>query len=287
MCFKTRIRRGRIRKTNPGRGDSVNQSILKGRGRFFFIAAAVLLLGAAAAPSAQEHQVQKAKIYEEIYPLLGEGDLYCSFLIDEDPKPELSIVGAEREYERDILSDGDVVYLNQGRDDGLEVGQLFIVYESGKNIPGFGTIVFKRGRVRVEALVAHQASAVIEKSCGWIRKGDFLRPFEPLEPVMGKDLGYDIPPFEVEGSKGEVIFLDTEFNQIGSQQWALVSMGQQAGLQVGQQLIIYRIVREGAPVQIFGNSVVIDVQSETATIKMLSCRDAVRIGDLVMFHPTR
>lgn len=265
----------------------MNQSILKGRGRFFSIAAAVLLLGAAAAPTAQEHQVQKAKIYDEIYPLLGESDLYCSFLIDDDPIPELKIVGAEREYERDILSDGDVVYLNQGREDGLEAGQLFIAYEGGKDIPGFGPVCFKRGRVRVEALAAHQASAVIEKSCGWIRIGDSLKPFEPMEPVMGKDLGYDIPPFEVEGTKGEIIFLDTEFNQIGSQQWALVSMGRTAGLQVGQQLILYRIVREGAPVQIFGNSVVIDVQSETATIKMLSCRDAVRIGDLVMFHPAR
>jgi len=45
------------------------------------------------------------------------------------------------------------------------------------------------------------------------------------------------------------------------------------------------IIQEGAPLQIFGNSVVIDTQTKTATIKVLSCRDALRIGDLVQDKP--
>lgn len=237
--------------------------------------------------SAQEHQIQKAKIYDEIYPLLNDVDLYCAFLILDDPVPELMVVGAEREYEREILSDGDVIYLNQGRAEGLEQGQLFLVMEVRDDLAGYGPLAFKRGRARIEALSDHQASAVIEKSCGWIHKGNILVPFQPREPLMGKDLGFDIPPFEVEGTKGKIVYLETDFNQVGSNQWALIDCGRESAIQIGQQLILYRIVREGAPLQIFGNSVVIDVQNETATVKVLSCRDAVRIGDLVMVRPSR
>jgi hypothetical protein len=50
-------------------------------------------------------------------------------------------------------------------------------------------------------------------------------------------------------------------------------------------MIHYRRVREGLPIQILGNCVVIDVQSRTSTIKVLSCRDIIRKGDLVMERP--
>jgi hypothetical protein len=265
----------------------VNQHTSTAWGRIVGIGLVLFLMGAAGLGFGQENQIRKAKIYDEIYPLLNEVDLYCSFLVHDGPKPEIMVIGAEREYEREIMSDGDVIYINHGRADGLEPGQLFQVLEFTDGMLGYGPLAFKRGRARVEALSDHQASAVIEKSCGWIRKGDYLIPFEPREPLMGKDLGYDVPPFEVEGAKGEIIYLQTDFEQVGSNMWALIDCGQEAGIQIGQQLIIYRVVREGAPLQIFGNCVVIDVQKETATIKVLSCRDAVRIGDLIMVRPAR
>jgi hypothetical protein len=183
----------------------------------------------------QEDQIKRAKIYDDIYPLLSEVDLYCSIMIWDEKKPKIKIIGAEREYEKEIMSDGDVVYINKGKEDGLEQGQLFIILEIEINVPGFGPVAYKRGRLRVMDLAANRASAVIEKSCGWIRIGNYLIPFEPKETVMGKDLGYDISPFEVS--------------------------------------------------QIFGNVVIVDIQNKTSTIKILSCRDAVRIGDLIMARP--
>ena len=104
-------------------------------------------------------------------------------------------------------------------------------------------------------------------------------PFEPKESIIGKDLGFDIPPFEVEGTKGKLIYLETSL-QIGTGGWALIDIGTESGIQVGQQLIVYRKVKEEAPLQVFGNVVVIDVQDTTSTIKVLSCRDAIKNGDL-------
>ena len=235
----------------------------------------------------QEDQIKKAKIFDDIYPLLSEVDLYCSIMIWDEKKPDIKIVGAEREYEKKIMSDGDIVYINKGSKDGIEAGQLFLILEMEINVPGFGPVAYKRGRLRIMDLAANRASAVIEKSCGWTRIGYYLTPFEPKETVMGKDLGYNISPFEVSGAKGEVIYLQTDFNEIGSGHWALIDLGAEDGIQLGQQMIVYRKVEEDAPLQIFGNVVIVDIQNKTSTIKILSCRDAVRIGDLIMVRPNK
>jgi len=235
----------------------------------------------------QENQIKKATIYDEIYPLLSEVDLYCSIMIWDEKKPDIKIVGAEREYEREIMSDGDVVYINKGKDDGLEAGQLFLILEMEVNVLGFGPVAHKRGRLRVMDLAATRASAVIEKACGGVKIGNYLIPFEPKENVMGKDLGYDVSPFEASGAKGEVIYLQNDFNEVGSGNWVLIDLGAEDGIQLGQQMIVYREVEKDAPLHIFGNVVIVDIQKKTSTIKVLSCRDAVRIGDLIMVRPNK
>lgn len=235
----------------------------------------------------QQEEIKKAKIFQEEHELITETDLYCSFYALDQEKPDLKIIGAEREYERDMFSDEDIVYLNQGREQGLNEGQVFLVIEVRNEVPGVGPIAFRRGRVRIKDLDDSKATARIENSCGWIMNGYYLVPFQPREGVVGKDLGYDIPPFETDGVKGEIIYLDTDFNQIGSGHIALINIGQQQGITMGQQLILYRTVEKNAPIQVFGNSVVVDVQQETSTIKVLSCKDAARMGDKVMERPEK
>lgn len=232
----------------------------------------------------QENQVKKAKIFQEIYPVISESDLYCSFFVLEDEGLELKIIGAEREYEKSLLSDSDIVYLNKGRKDGLEKGQLFLILEVGAKIKNFGNIAFKRGRARILTLEDETASAKIERSCGKVMIGDFLVPFIEKEGLLGKDLGYDVPPEESEGLKGNLIYFQRGYQQIGSGYWALIDIGAEDGLRIGQQLIIYRKVKEGAPLQILGNLIIIDTQRQTSTVKILSCDDALKIGDRVQLR---
>ena len=93
----------------------------------------------------QEHQIRKAKIYEETHDLLSETDLYCSFMVLDEERPLMQIIGAEREYEKEMLSDGDVLYVNQGKNDGLEAGQLYLILDIQDQIPGYGPLAFKQG----------------------------------------------------------------------------------------------------------------------------------------------
>ncbi len=234
-----------------------------------------------------EYEIEKAKIFQDIYALLSESDLYCSIFIMDDPAPEMAIIGAERGWERTMITDGETVYVNKGRNDGLETGQLFLVFEIPREIFGYGPLAVKRGRARIVDLEDTRASAKIENACGPVMKGNYLVPFEEKESRLGKDLGYNVPPHKADGMDGTVVYLETEFNQIGTGYWAILNLGEEHGVQVGQQLIIYREEELDAPLYIFGNVVVIDVQQRTCTVKALSARDAIRLGDFVMSRPTR
>ncbi len=231
--------------------------------------------------TADEYEVEKAKIYREIYDLLSETDLYCSFYILDGDEPDTKIFGAERAYERVQFNNGDIVYINKGRNAGIEEGQMFMVLEVGEPIPGYGPLVHQRGRVRVVALEENTASARVEKACGPVMVGNYLVPFEEKEGRMGKDLGYNVPPYKTDGLKGEILYLKEDFVQAGTGAWALLNLGEVDGIQLGQQLIAYRNLYEGTPLYIFGNMVVIDTQKRTCTVKILSCKDALLIGDLV------
>jgi hypothetical protein len=232
----------------------------------------------------ERYRIRKPKIFQEIYDLLDDVDQYCSFSIWEGKTPDLKIIGAERGAERNMLSDADVIYLNKGKNDGLESGQIFLIVQIEDRLPRYGRIAIKKGQARLLEPSDTRSTAVIENSCGDARIGHYLVPLEPHEGFMGKDLGYDVSHLDADGLKGKVIYLYTDYKMIARGHWALINLGVEDGIKVGHQLICYRKMRKRAPVQIFGNSVVIDVQSQTSTIKVLSGRDPLRKGDLVAVH---
>ena len=242
-------------------------------------------------PAVQEkpadlHRITRAKIYQDIADLINEVDLYCSFFIWEDEVPGLKIIGAEKEYEKTMSSDGDVVYLSRGKDSDIEPGQVFWILDLSESLRGYGRLAFGAGWARVQHVDEKVSVAVVERSCRGVREGFILVPFETKEGMTGKDLGYDVPPVEAEGIKGEVVYLQGSLEQAGSYMWALVNFGAEQGIQVGQQMILYRRLQKDFPLSIIGNCVVIDVQSRTSTIKVLSCRDVVQIGDQIMERPS-
>ena len=110
----------------------------------------------------QEHRIEKAKIFQEIYPIISESDLYCSFLVMDDDSLDLKIIGGEKDYEKTLFNEADTVYINKGKSDGLQEGMLFLILEVGPKIKDFGRIALKRGKASVLALEENRASAKIE-----------------------------------------------------------------------------------------------------------------------------
>jgi hypothetical protein len=232
----------------------------------------------------KQYQIEKGKIFQEAYPLISESDLYCSFYIMGKEKPVMQIVGAERGDEKILVSDADLVYINCGKNDGLEIGQMFLIIELGPSISSpvagknYGTLALKRGRARIVMFEDTRGGVKIEKTCGQIMVGDYLVPFEEKEGLLGKDLGYEAPLEEGTGTSGNIIYLQNELNQIGSGHWALIDLGSENGIKVGQQMTIFRRVQKDAPRQAIANLVVINTQPNTSTVKILSCKEVVRLG---------
>lgn len=236
-----------------------------------------------------QHQIERAKIFREAYPIIADVDLYCSLFVYEGEVPDLMIIGAERGYEKTILSDSDVVYLNKGKNSGLEIGQVFLVVEIGASLGDLGRLANRRGRAHVVFLEDDRALAQIEKSCGRLMVGNYLVPFEEKETMLGKDLGYEVYEDGESGPIGSIIYLERDYNQIGSGGWAVIDIGDEAGVQVGQQLTIYKRIRnpktlkyrEDLPTIGIGSSVVISTGRRTATMKVLSCWDSIGMGQMV------
>ncbi len=225
-----------------------------------------------------QHQIERARIYRDTYPLISETDLYGSIFVYDTKLPDLRITDAERSDQRVLLNEDDVVFINKGKAEGLEIGQVFLILEIGDKIGNFGYLATKRGRAHVICLEDNRAVARVEKTCGRVMVGNYLVPFEEKEGVLGKDLGFE--PFCVGGSGpiGNIIYLERDYIQLGSGGYAIIDIGEDSGIQVGQQMTIYRTIRKDLPIQGIGNIVVIETKAKTATIKVLSCSDPIRKG---------
>jgi hypothetical protein len=249
---------------------------------------ALIVPGRPFAQEVQQDQIQRAKIFAETYQLINEADLNCSFYMHEEGKllPDIQIIGAERMNEKRVYEDGDLIYLSKGAADGLEMGQLFLTVGPRAKVGKLGTVMERHGRARVVRLEDRMASARVEKGCGSIRIGDFLLPFMEESGEIGKDLGYgDMDPNA--SKRGRVIYIENDFHISASGQWALIDMGRQHCVQIGDQLNIFHQARPDLPREAFASAIIIDVRGATSTIKILGARDAVDIGSEVQINTTR
>jgi hypothetical protein len=267
------------------------------RAFFIFLTAALLTALVVPAPAQVvsddqekvQHEIERAKIFREAYPVIAEVDLYCSPLIYEGGLPSLKILSGEKSYEKTMFSDADVIHLNQGKLDGLEIGQVLLIIAVGDRIGDIGWLANRQGRALVEFLEDHRALARVEKSCGRVMAGDYLVPFEEKETFLGKDMGFEAHFEAPDGLVGTIVYVEREYIQLGSGGWAVIDKGEEDGIQVGQQLTICKQIRnpetlkfrEDLPEIGIGNSIVVDVGKRTATIKVLSCSDPISKGHLV------
>jgi len=253
-----------------------------------FAGLALIVPGRPFAQEIQETQIVKPKIFDETYQLINETDLNCSFYMHEEGKllPDIRIIGAERMNEKHVFENDDVIYLDKGAADGLEIGQLFLSLGLRAKVGKIGTVMERHGRARIVRLDDKMATAKVEKGCGRIMIGDFLLPFEEETGEIGKDLGYG--GMDPNASKrGRVIYIENDFHIAATNQWALIDMGRQHCVQIGDQLNIFHQPRPDLPREAIASAIIIDVRGATATIKILGARDSVDIGNEVQINVTR
>jgi hypothetical protein len=241
---------------------------------------AFFLLSGGGRPSASfgQDQAAKPKIFRNTYPLVTETDLYCTpFLLEKEPSLRILEPAAG---ERLLLSDADQFWAGPGN--GIREGQLLQVIEMGADVSALrGRMAYGRGRAKVIRVEGDRFLAQIEKSCGPIRIGNLLLPFEKKDVVLGRDLGFSGTLQGGEVLTGRLVFLADDHNQISAQGYALIDIGRERGIQTGQQLTVFGAPSRDKGARALGNAVVIHVGPATSTIKILSSKDIILLGDLV------
>ena len=217
--------------------------------------------------------------------LADEHDLYCSGWVESDRQPStLAIEGAE--LEKALQAGGDIVFLNQGRNQGIASGAEFLVVRPDHKVvhpatkERLGTYMQRMGHVRVLCTQENTATAVVLGSCEDVRAGDELLPWKELPgPMLER-----IPPFDrcmepsglaqgwvVDGGADELI-------SVAGGNVIATDLGSAAGVRPGSLLTIFRDNGE-LPRLVLGQAVVLTVDGATSTVKVLHSSREVRRGD--------
>ncbi len=178
--------------------------------------------------------------------------LYCAGFINATPTPnKFQIVGAEQEDTRQQFGQGDIVYLNAGRSQGLEPEMLFaivrplgdfrspFVHTSGQR--HLGVYTRELGVLRVIAVQETTATARIVVSCEEMQFGDLLRAFEERR-APAENVSQPLPRYEpTSGQKaGRIVLQRDQKEMIAPRDVVYIDLGKDSGINVGDRFTIYR-----------------------------------------------
>ena len=221
-------------------------------------------------------------------PIVDLVDAHCSGSITpEPPDTDLRIVG--RELEREHVAEGDVVYLSQGRNQGLDAGDELAVVRTGESVvqhpdskAPLGRFVRRLGKVRVLAAQADTAIGVIVESCDAMHDGDQLLPWEedtiPRVSSFPAFERYDVEP--TGGTPGTVVAMRDDITWAGTGHVIYTDLGSESGVEAGDVIVLYREGTSG-PRRMLGQAVVFRVDETTSAAKIIDSVREVGVGDEV------
>src|SRR5947209_6466133 len=221
------------------------------------------------------------------------------------PPPELAggrrqalrVVGAQDTVARGVFDDHDLLIVRGGTSTGVSVGQRYFVRRpvaapNYSNRLGLRHPIHTGGWVRIVATNDGTSIALVEHACGAINSGDYLEPF--AMPAAPSDAGPAGSPADLDfGATGRVMFGDDERSVAGPGEFLVIDRGTDRGLSAGARFAVYRDVQAfrpeagrmrsaGLPLAAIGEGVVVASGPSTSVAQLVSARDAVRAGDVVV-----
>ena len=138
-------------------------------------------------------------------------------------------------------------------------------------------VLHTAGWVRIVATQPESSIAIIVGLCDAVYRGDFLEPTKWPGPVTADVSGqpdYDNPGVILFGLDGRSLLAENDYFVLG--------LGQDDDLSPGQRLTIFRQTHDDhGAVTDLGEAVVVRVDSEATTARVIRLRDIVEVGDLV------
>lgn len=214
------------------------------------------------------------------------------------PAPSLLVTGGQDASTRYVFRPGDLITINAGSDNGIEVGQQYYVRRlqapRGAAISRTAPATIQTtGWVRVYAVDPTMSLATIAHACDSIEIGDYLEPFT-VPQAATPDVN---PPKAQRSNYGHVLIGSDRRTLFAKNDFFTIDRGSDHGVTVGTRFIIYRDKRrmETAKLPVtrelpdtittpeflyeLGEAVVVDVKPEISTLQAMSTRSGFMSGD--------
>lgn len=200
------------------------------------------------------------------------------------PARPLRITGGQDDVERKIYSRGDLITINAGTDNGVDVGQEYFVRRvemdntrgtlSRTNPGNIQTV----GWIRVYAVDREMSLATITHACDTIQVGDYLEPFV-LRAVPAAEA---TTAKAQRGNYARIMFGTDMRRAFGLRDFFVIDHGSDHGVHVGSRFVIYhdKLV-PGNFLYESGEAVAVEVTPETSTLQVTVARTAMTAGDYV------
>lgn len=180
--------------------------------------------------------------------------VYCSgFVKDAKVPDDARLVSGEQISYKVIFSQGERVYLNQGSDKGVRVGDRFVVVRATQDpstewfrgqfklTKAMGILYEDLGQVKVVSVLPKTSIAEVTFACDYMQRGDIVRPFEERPVPPFKDLGTFDHFAPVSGKPVGMMVTSIDFQQSeGQGSTVYVNLGAAQGMKVGDYVRFFR-----------------------------------------------
>lgn len=238
----------------------------------------------------KEEEIKKEvpEVLARPVPIGDESDIYCFVKIssvNEDYK--FKIIETDDPELRYTLSEGHIVYINAGLEEGIKAGDSFLIASSEPIIimngkEKLGKLWILNGKLTVLCAQEHSSTARIDYACKSIYRDYVLIPYE-ITPIPAKVL----PPLEtvcfedLKNVHGKIVYTKDEIISIFAGHDVVIDLGSKDGVEPGSLLKIYRKMEGQDRRLIIGRVGILTVHDRLATAKVIEANRELNIGDEV------
>jgi hypothetical protein len=223
-------------------------------------------------------------------PLGSPADVYCfAGLYEDESLFPFKITSAERINFQDSFSEGDIVYVDGGVEQGVAAGDRFFVLTKLRPLrhpvtsSRMGLVYSTVGQIKVLCAQENSAIAEITYACDPIDVGNVLKPFRPIPVPLVIDPDptdrCDLPNGKPIGS---IVYTRDDQIEIGAGWLVFVDLGAADGVYPGQFATVYRDNPvKGMPRLVMAEIGILTVEEHYSTAILTDGWASVFVGDRV------